>query len=106
MIWLARQVQALRALFASEPLPPAVRIENRRDRALRYVTGGGVAMTIYAGVALYLVRDRPAYVFWLGAGALGLIAVVFTTFSFILGRKVHLTAGKDGLSLNDHGSEP
>ena len=37
-----------------------------------------MAMTIYAGFALWLLSGNPQYVFWLGALAMAQIAIIFT----------------------------
>jgi len=58
----ARALPALARLF-HDP-------EGRRGLALLFLAGGGLAMTAYAGVALWLVRTQPQEVFYLGLVAL------------------------------------
>jgi len=58
--------------------------EGRRAWALGLLAGGGLAMTIFAGAALWIVRDRPQLAFSLGLGALMLIAIVLTGFAGLL----------------------
>ncbi|TKD50591.1 hypothetical protein [Sphingomonas baiyangensis] len=58
--------------------------EGRRGAALIFLAAGGVAMTAYASYALWLVRARPDFAFYLGAGALILIAIVLTGFAGLL----------------------
>lgn len=58
--------------------------EGRRGLALLFLAGGGLAMTGYAGTALWLVRAQPERVFWLGLVALALIAIVLTGFAGLL----------------------
>lgn len=61
--------------------------EGRRGWALVLLAGGGVAMTGYAFRALQIVKNVPSYAFYLGAGALALIAIVLTGFAGLLIRR-------------------
>ena len=58
--------------------------EGRRGAALLFMAAGGVAMTGYAAYALWLVRSRPDYAFYLGLSAMALIAIVLTGFAGLL----------------------
>lgn len=58
--------------------------EGRRGAALLFMAAGGVAMTGYGAYALWLVRGRPDYAFYLGLSAMGLIAIVLTGFAGLL----------------------
>ena len=58
--------------------------EGRRGAALLFMAAGGVAMTGYATYALWLVRGRPDYAFYLGLSAMVLIAIVLTGFAGLL----------------------
>lgn len=58
--------------------------DGRRGWALLLMAGGGVAMTIFAGVALWFVRTQPSYAFYLGAGALAIVGIVLTGFAALL----------------------
>ncbi|MDT8758241.1 hypothetical protein MZO42_05985 [Sphingomonas psychrotolerans] len=58
--------------------------EGRRAWALLLLTGGGVSMTVYAGVVLYLVSEVPKLAFYLGVGALLLVGIVITGFAGLL----------------------
>ncbi|MCP3730448.1 hypothetical protein M9978_08400 [Sphingomonas sp. MG17] len=65
--------------------------------ALVFLAGGGVAVTLLAGAALYSIgwmqwpaKVAPERIRWLGyfgLVALGLIAIVLTSFGFVLGRR-------------------
>ena len=48
------------------------------------LAAGGVAMTGYGAYALWLVRGRPDYAFYLGLSAMALIAIVLTGFAGLL----------------------
>lgn len=58
--------------------------DGRRGAALLFMAGGGASMTGYAGYALWLVRNRPDYAFYLGLAALALIGIVLTGFAGLL----------------------
>jgi hypothetical protein len=58
--------------------------EGRRAWALVFMWAGGVAMTAFAGVALFLVRDHANYAFYLGLTALFIVIVIMTGFAGLL----------------------
>ena len=58
--------------------------EGRRGAALLFMAAGGVAMTGYGVYALWLVRGRPDYAFYLGLSAMVLVAIVLTGFAGLL----------------------
>ena len=58
--------------------------EGRRGWALALLAGGGIAMTLYAVVALILVRTHTAYVLYLGLAAHVSILIVLTGFAGLL----------------------
>ena len=58
--------------------------ERRRNWGLILLAGGGMAMTIFASVVLWLVKDQADYAFYLGLCAMGLIGVVLTGFAGLL----------------------
>lgn len=79
--------------------------EGRRAMALILLAGGGVAMTAYAAVSLWLVRHVASYAFWLGLAALALVAIVLTGFAGLLVRRT-VKVGRDGLEISDGAAEP
>lgn len=58
--------------------------EGRRAWALMLLCGAGISMTAFASVGLYMLRDRPTYVFYLAAGAMLLIGIVITGYAGLL----------------------
>lgn len=62
--------------------------DGRRAVALLMLAGGGVAMTVYALVALLLVRDVPQYAFLLGLAAHVAILVCLTGFAGLLVKRM------------------
>lgn len=89
-----------------EPVDPR-RSDRRRDWGLMFLAGGGVAMTVFAGAALYLVRGEPDFAFYLGVGALMLIGIVLTGFAGLLVKRTIRVNGPGGMSgeISDHGGE-
>ncbi len=79
--------------------------EGRRAMALILLAGGGMAMTAYAAVSLWLVRHVASYAFWLGLAALALVAIVLTGFAGLLVRRT-VKVGRDGLEISDSAAEP
>lgn len=71
--------------------------DRRRDWGLLFLAGGGVAMTAYAAYALWLVRDRADFAFYLGAGALLLVGIVLTGFAGLLVKRTIRIDGPVGL---------
>jgi hypothetical protein len=58
--------------------------EGRRAAAFGAMTGGAMAMTIYASFALYLVRNEPEYALALGLAAHVAVFVVLTGYAALL----------------------
>ena len=81
------------------------RSDRRRDWGLALLAGGGMAMTAFAAVALWILyyRNGPlGFVFYMGMAALGLVAIVLTGFSGLLVKRT-LRLGKDGFESDDKG---
>lgn len=76
--------------------------DGRRAWALALLAGGGASMTAYAGAALYLERDHPAYVFSLGLAAHLSIVIVLTGFAgLLIKRTIKAGDGKRSLEISD-----
>ena len=83
-----------------------VRSDRRRDWGLALLAGGGMAMTIFAATALYILWDRNGpldYVFYLGLSAMALVGIVLTGFSALLVKRT-FRLGKDGVEYTDTGN--
>jgi len=79
--------------------------DRRRNWGLILLAGGGMAMTIYAAAALwvlYLGNAPLAFVFYLGLAALGLVGIVLTGFSALLVKRT-FRVGRDGVEYSDTG---
>lgn len=75
--------------------------ERRRDLALWFLAGGGVMMTVYAILALYLVTNTPHYVFYLGLASMVNIMVLFTGIAGLLVKRT-LNVSRTGVVIEDH----
>ena len=62
--------------------------DGRRAAALLFMLLGGIAMTIYAGFALYFVREDAASVLTLGLAAHLAVLVVLTGFASLLVKRM------------------
>ncbi len=77
--------------------------DRRRDWGLILLAGGGMAMTIFASVVLWMLwkGNAPAgFLFYMGMAALGLVAIVLTGFSGLLVKRT-LRLGRDGFASED-----
>lgn len=52
--------------------------ERRRDWALIITSGGGMVMTAFAAVCLFMIRENAGLVFWLAIAAMLQIFAIFT----------------------------
>lgn len=78
--------------------------DGRRAWALLLAAGGGIMMTVYAAVALWLVRAHPAYVFSLGLAAhLSIIFVLTGFLGLLIKRALKASDGKRTLEISDAG---
>jgi hypothetical protein len=81
--------------------------------ALLLLAGGGMASTVFAFLILYVIAwlswpDRIAeqrifWLGWLGMGGLALIAVVLTSYGFVLGRRAWKMKGPGGIEFEAEG---
>lgn len=81
------------------------RSDRRRDWGLILLAGGGMAMTAYAAVSLWMLYDRGApleYLFWSNIAALGLVGIVLTGFTGLLIKRT-FRISRDGIEYTDTG---
>lgn len=76
-------------------------VERRKDWALWIITGGGMAMTLYAVWALYLIQHDARHVYYLGIAAMINIFVLFGAIAGLLVRRT-VNISKNGLIMEDH----
>lgn len=105
MSWYARFFHWL-----GTPFRALVNPEGRRAWAVLIAFGCEVVMTAYATWALWLVKDRPSYVFWLGTQAMGLVLLMSTAFTGLLvkrdiGGSANLRSGQVDINIKQDGGE-
>lgn len=66
--------------------------------------GGAIVFTIYATAAFILVRGELGFVFWLGVIAHIQIFSIMAGFIAQLVKR-RISAGRDGITITDHGAE-
>ncbi len=84
-------------VVASEMTPKE---DARKDWAMFFVSGGGVVMTIFTSICLWLIRDIPGFVFWLGLAAMGQILVIFSGLLGLLVKR-SLKISRNEISISD-----
>ena len=77
---------------------------ERKNLSLWMMFGGAVVFTIYAVVGLVLVKTQPHFVFWLAISAhIQIFSIMCGYIAQLVKRRI--TAGKDGVSISDEGTE-
>lgn len=84
-------------VVASELTPKE---DARKDWAMFFVSGGGIVMTIFTAICLWLIRDIPGFVFWLGLAAMGQILVIFSGLLGLLVKR-SLKISRNEISISD-----
>jgi hypothetical protein len=80
--------------------------DKRRTWGLILLAGGGMAMTGFASVVLWLVRENADYAFYLGLCAMALIGVVLTGFAgLLMKRTIRATILGNEIEVSDQGIE-
>jgi hypothetical protein len=76
---------------------------GRRAAAFGALLGGCAVMTVFAAVAVYLVRGNAAFSLYLGLAAHAQIMLGLTAFTALFVKR-SIKAGKDGIEITDAGS--
>lgn len=84
-------------------LPTIMSADGRRAWAFAAIVGGCVTFTVFAAVGVYLVRKDALLAFYLALAAHVQILVGMTALGWTMGRRMILSAGKDGLTASDAG---
>lgn len=84
-------------------LPPIETPEGRRAFAFFSILGGCIVMSLFAAVGVYLVSGDVKLSFWLAIAAHVQILVGMTALGWAMGRRMQVSAGKDGVQIDDRG---
>ena len=82
-------------------LPDIMTPDGRRAWAFAAITGGAMVFSAFIWIALYMVRDHAGFVFYLALAAHAQVLVGMTALGWALGRRLQLSGGKDGVTIND-----
>lgn len=77
--------------------------DMRRNWGLAMLGGGGMAMTAFSAVTLWMLYDRQApssYLLYMGLGSLTLVGIVLTGFSALLVKRT-FRVGTSGVEYSD-----
>ncbi len=83
-------------------LPPILTPDGRRAWAFLALLGGGIVMTVFAAIGVYIVRKDSGLSFWLAMAAHVHILVSMTGFGALLYKRT-IKAGRDGVEISDQG---
>lgn len=86
-----------------EMTPPSITTpEGRRYWAFLVILGGCFIFTIFAAVGVWLASGNAYYSLILALAAHAQLFVGMGAFSFVLGRRMRLKGGRDGLEYSDN----
>jgi apolipoprotein N-acyltransferase len=78
--------------------------EGRRGWALIALVGGAMTFTLFAAVAVWMLRSSAGFIFWLALAAHLHVLVCLTGLSALLVKRSYKVS-RDSIEIND-GSEP
>ncbi len=82
-------------------LPNISTHDGRRAWAFLAIMGGAMVFSLFIWVALYLLRDQPGFIFYLAIAAHLQVLVGMTALGFAMGRRLSVSANRDGVTIND-----
>ena len=83
-------------------LPSIKDADGRRYWAFIVILGGCFVFTMFAAVGVWLVSGNAYYSLILALAAHAQLFVGMGAFSFVLGRRMRLKGGRDGLEYSDN----
>ena len=83
----------------------ALETNERKNLSLWMMFGGAIIFTIFAAVGLWLLAANAEYVFYLAVLAHIQVITIMTGFIAQLVKR-RITAGKEGITISDSGTEP
>lgn len=82
-------------------LPDIMTADGRRAWSFAAIVGGAMVFSAFIWIALYLLRAHPAFIFWLALAAHAQVLVGMTALGWALGRRMLVSASRDGVTIND-----
>lgn len=82
-------------------LPDITTPDGRRAYAFAAIVGAAMTFTAFSAAGVYIVRENAGLSFWLALASQGQVAICIGSLGWVLGRRMVLSAGKDGLSTDD-----
>lgn len=86
---------------------PSVKLPNinasggRSAWAFLAVMGGAMVFTAINIWIIWMLRDHPGFLFYLGIAGHIQILVGMTALGWAMGRRLNVNAGRDGVTIND-----
>lgn len=77
--------------------------DGRRALSFLAIMGGAMVFSLFIWIALYLLRNHEVFIFYLAVAAHVQVLVGMTAMGWAMGRRVNVSAGKDGIKLDDNG---
>ena len=84
-------------------LPDISTHDGRRAWAFLAIMGGAMVFSLFIWIALYLLRAHEGFIFYLAAAAHVQVLVGMTALGWAMGRRLVVSATKDGVNLDDKG---
>lgn len=86
-------------------LPTIMTPDGRRAWAFLAILGGCIVFTVFAAIGVYQVRDHQLYTLVLALAAHVQILLGLTAMGFVLGRRMQVSGGRDGVVISDAGGD-
>ena len=84
-------------------LPDIATHDGRRAWAFLAIMGGAMVFSLFIWIALYLLRGHEGFIFYLALAAHVQVLVGMTALGWAMGRRLVVSATKDGVNLDDKG---
>lgn len=86
--------------------PPAIdTVDGRKVWAFLAIVGGCIVMTVLVAFAVWFLREKPGFTFWLAIAAHAQILVGMSALGWTLGRRAKIFVTRDQVELNDREME-
>ena len=82
-------------------LPDIMTAGGRRAWSFAAIVGGCMVNTVYLFVVTFWLKGEAEYLFYLALADVALIFVGMTALGWALGRRMLVSASRDGVTIND-----